>query len=312
MSVHGAVGLGEKEALHASLYRYRTTILESLHGLTGDQLRRVLTPSGNSLIGLVKHLAEAEGLWLCEPFGGDVEQPTTRSALPESDLRVSPHESVDEVMTDYRRVRLCSDRIIDATDLDADAVTRVGQAVTLRSAMANLIEDVIRHTGHVDVMRALVDERASVESTIHGPTVGYSPVHRVLFVCSSNAGKSQMAEALMNLKAGTRCWVSSAGTQPARRVSPLAAGVVREIGGDMSRAHTKLLDEETLLSADVIVILGSDADVVQPPGMKGVVHRWIIDEPAARGIMGADRMRLVRDDIEGHINALVDGLGLAE
>ena len=312
MSMHGAIGLGEKESLHSSLYRYRTTILESLHGLTSDQLRRVLTPSGNSLIGLVKHLAEAEGLWLCEPFGGDPERPTTRSALPETDLRVSPHESVDEVLADYRRVRLCSDRIIDRTDLDAEAVTRVGQAVTLRSAMSTLIEDVIRHTGHVDVMRALVDERASVESSVHGPTVGYSPVPRVLFVCSSNAGKSQMAEALMNLKVGTRCWVSSAGTQPARRVSPLAAGVVREIGGDMSRSHTKLLDDATLLSADAVVILGSDAEVLQPPGMKGVVHRWVIDEPAARGIMGAARMRLVRDDIEGHINALIDALGLAE
>lgn len=42
------------------------------------------------------------------------------------------------------------------------------------------------------------------------------------------------------------------------------------------------------------------------------MHRWIIDEPSARGIMGADRMRLVRDDIEGHINALIDELGLAE
>lgn len=267
MAQDAALGQAEKESLHAALFRHRAAVLETLQGLTGDQLRRVLTPSGNSLIGLVKHLAEAEVAWVCEPFAGEPGTPTIPAALPETDLRVSPHESVDDVMAQYRAARQCSDRVIDGTDLGAEGTTRGGEVVTLRQALVNLSEDVIRHAGHADVMRALVDEHPPVPSAVHGPTVGYSPMPRVLFVCTTNTGRSQMAEALMNLKVGTRCWASSAGTQPSRRVNPLAAGVVREIGGDMSRSHTKPVDASTLLAADAVVILGSDAEITQPPGI---------------------------------------------
>ncbi len=311
MPQSGAPVAGEKDPLLEALGRQRADIVMTLHALSEAQLRQVLTPSGNSLLGLLQHLAESETVWICEPFGNEVavRVPDDHS---EVDLRVGPHASVDGVFADYRRARECADRVIRNVEMDARGVTRAGQVITLHAAMVHLFEDVTRHAGHVDVMRALLDGHEPAESAVNGPTVVYAPMPHVIFVCTSNAGRSQMAEALMNLKAGTRCRVSSAGTQPARRVSPLAAGVIREIGGEMSRSRTKPLDDEALLSADAVVILGSDVDLEPPAGMRAAVHRWIIDEPSARGIMGADRMRLVRDDIEAHVNALIDSLGLAE
>ncbi|MGH3450729.1 MAG: DUF664 domain-containing protein [Haloechinothrix sp.] len=64
---------GEKQSLHVSLDRHRDVVLWKLDGLDDEQLRRPMTPSGTSLLGLVKHLAAVEYGWFCETFGRKTE-----------------------------------------------------------------------------------------------------------------------------------------------------------------------------------------------------------------------------------------------
>jgi Protein of unknown function (DUF664) len=64
---------GEKESLQASLNRHRDAVLWKLDRLDDSQLRRAMLPSGNTLLGLVKHLATWEYIWICKTFGQQTE-----------------------------------------------------------------------------------------------------------------------------------------------------------------------------------------------------------------------------------------------
>ena len=112
----------------------------------------------------------------------------------------------------------------------------------------------------------------------------------VLFVCVSNAGKSQMAEALLRRRVGDAVAIHSAGTRP----KPVEAGVnaesaasVAEVGASMADATPKGIDPELLRTADRVVILGADAQVEPVEGMKATIERWETDEPSLRGIEGS-------------------------
>lgn len=126
----------------------------------------------------------------------------------------------------------------------------------------------------------------------------------VLFICVSNVGKSQMAEALMHQIAGDAIDAHSAGTSPKTEVNALSAQVVAEAGADMSQARPKPIDPDLLTRADRVIILGDDAQVDEVPGMRASIERWSTDEPSERGIDGVERMRLVRDDIANRVAAL--------
>jgi arsenate reductase len=141
----------------------------------------------------------------------------------------------------------------------------------------------------------------------------------VLFVCAKNGGKSQMAAALMELRAHGAVEVHSAGTRPGRTVNALSAEVVAELGADMSAGFPKPVDPELLRRVDRVVVLGDEARVEPLEGMAGTIETWHTDEPSARGIEGAERMRLVRDDIDARVRGLLaeltgtaaDGTGTA-
>ncbi|MGP9583420.1 MULTISPECIES: arsenate-mycothiol transferase ArsC [unclassified Brachybacterium] len=130
----------------------------------------------------------------------------------------------------------------------------------------------------------------------------------VLFVCVKNGGKSQMAAALMEARAAGAVEVHSAGTKPGTAVNALSAEVVAEVGGDMSAAVTKPIDPALLARVDRVVVLGEEAVVDPVPDMAGTIDTWVTDEPSERGIEGAERMRLVRDDIDRRVQALLTEL----
>ncbi|MDX2356360.1 low molecular weight phosphatase family protein [Dietzia sp. PP-33] len=129
---------------------------------------------------------------------------------------------------------------------------------------------------------------------------------RVLFVCKSNRGKSQMAEALLRQVAGEAVEVRSAGTQPALGKSPNAESVasLAEIGADMSGAVAEPVDDDVLRHADRVVVLGTAARLGRIDGMRADIEVWDTDEPSERGIEGAERMALIRDDIAARVRAL--------
>lgn len=126
----------------------------------------------------------------------------------------------------------------------------------------------------------------------------------VLFVCVSNAGKSQMAEALMRAQVGDAISIHSAGTTPKGAVNPEAAASVARAGASLADATSKGIDPDLLRTADRVVILGRDAHVEPVPGMTATVERWDTDEPSARGIEGGTRMDLIRDDIGARVRLL--------
>jgi arsenate-mycothiol transferase len=128
----------------------------------------------------------------------------------------------------------------------------------------------------------------------------------VLFVCVKNGGKSQMAAGLMRQAAGTSVEVDSAGTEPGTAVNALSAETLLEVGVDITGQAPKALTDELIAAADVIVVLGRDAQVEPADGKP--VQIWDTDEPSERGIDGIERMRLVRDDIARHVDRLVAGL----
>ncbi|MHA7278514.1 arsenate-mycothiol transferase ArsC [Arthrobacter sp. MDT2-2] len=117
----------------------------------------------------------------------------------------------------------------------------------------------------------------------------------VLFVCVKNGGKSQMAAGLMDKVAGDSVTTASAGSKPGSAVNDLSAQVLAEVGVDISRNVPRQITREDQEQADLVVILGPEAQVDEVEGT--LYERWETDEPSERGIDGIERMRLVRDDI---------------
>ncbi|HEY3714494.1 MAG TPA: DinB family protein [Jatrophihabitantaceae bacterium] len=149
----------EKESLHASLDRHRDIVLWKLDGLDDEQLRRPMVPSGTNLIGLVKHLARVEYGWFCETFGRPSEAVPFDPDDPEADMRAAPGETTADIVAYYGRARAASDAVINELDLDAHGTAWSGETVSLRWVLIHMIEDTLRHTGHLDIVRELIDGR---------------------------------------------------------------------------------------------------------------------------------------------------------
>lgn len=127
----------------------------------------------------------------------------------------------------------------------------------------------------------------------------------VLFVCVGNGGKSQMAAALARHYAGDQVSVFSAGTKPGTKLNQESVAAIAELGADMSRGTPKPIDPELLRTVDRVVIIGDAAQLNMPADAAGTLERWHTDEPSTRGIEGMERMRLVRDDIDARVCALL-------
>ena len=124
----------------------------------------------------------------------------------------------------------------------------------------------------------------------------------VLFICSRNAGKSQMAAALMEHFSKGKVAAYSAGTHPGEAVNPESVEVITETGADMSGAVPKKIDTQVVAQVDRVVILGSEAH----PDFDAPVHseRWLLSEPSDDGYTGIERMRRIRDEIAERVRAL--------
>jgi protein-tyrosine-phosphatase len=129
----------------------------------------------------------------------------------------------------------------------------------------------------------------------------------VLFVCVQNAGRSQMAAALVTLRSGGRVSVRSAGSDPAESVSPLAAQVLAELGVDIAEAFPKPLTDEVVRAADVVVTMGCGDACPIYPGKR--YEDWQLDDPAEASSVA--EVRRIRDEIDARVRALLAELGVA-
>ena len=139
---------------------------------------------------------------------------------------------------------------------------------------------------------------------------------RVLFVCTGNSARSQMAEGLLRHEAGDRFEVFSAGTHPTQ-VRPEAIVVMHEIGLDISPHRSRPVDEFAGQAFDYVITVCDNANETCPvfPGTARRVH-WPFDDPAAAQGSEDERkavFRRVRDQIRARIAQFAsrDGSGEA-
>jgi hypothetical protein len=150
---------GEKETLHAALDLHRDQMLWKLEGLDEAAVRRPMTPSGTSLLGLVKHLAGVEYGWFCLVFGRITEPLKFDEDDPDADLRIEPDETAEEIVAFYGRARVAADAAIGELDLDTIGTSWEGDPVSLRWVLVHMVEETARHAGHADIIRELIDGR---------------------------------------------------------------------------------------------------------------------------------------------------------
>ena len=125
----------------------------------------------------------------------------------------------------------------------------------------------------------------------------------VLFVCVHNAGRSQMAAALLDHLAGGRVTVRSAGSEPADRINPRVVAAMEEIGLDVSREHPKPLTGDAVEAADVVITMGCGDACPIYPGKR--YEDWELDDPADADL---DGVRRIRDEIAERVRRLVGEL----
>ncbi len=124
---------------------------------------------------------------------------------------------------------------------------------------------------------------------------------KVLFICTHNSARSQMAEALLTSIAGDKYQVSSAGTEPGR-VHPMAVQVMKEIGLDISQAESKSVHEFIETKFDYIVTVCDTAKESCPffPGKGSRIHKSFADPAAFSGSPEEilNKFREIRDEID--------------
>jgi len=134
--------------------------------------------------------------------------------------------------------------------------------------------------------------------------------HKLLFLCTGNQARSQMAEAILRHKAGDRFDVSSAGSSPQEHVHPLATAVLREIGIDISNAKPKHVKDVINVRFDVVITLCDQARDACPlfPGNAIKAH-WDFEDPAAFEGTEEEKIaffRKIRDAIGEHITRFLE------
>jgi arsenate reductase len=123
---------------------------------------------------------------------------------------------------------------------------------------------------------------------------------QVLFVCVHNAGRSQMAAALLDHYGAGRVEVRSAGSAPADSINPAVREAMAEVGIDISAERPKLLTTEAVQASDVVITMGCGDACPVFPGKRYL--DWQLPDPAGQGV---EAVRPIRDDIDQRVRALV-------
>ena len=125
----------------------------------------------------------------------------------------------------------------------------------------------------------------------------------VLFLCTHNAGRSQMAMGFFTHVAGDAAVAWSGGSEPGNEVNPAAVEAMAERGIDISHEYPKPWTDEIVQAADVVITMGCGDACPIFPGRR--YEEWILDDPAG---MGVEDVRPIRDEIERRVRQLLDDL----
>ena len=125
-------------------------------------------------------------------------------------------------------------------------------------------------------------------------------VPEVLFVCVHNAGRSQMAAALLDHHAKGRVHVRSAGSDPGDQINPAVVAAMDEWGIDLSREFPKPLTDEFVKAADAVITMGCGDACPIYPGKR--YEDWVLDDPAGQPV---EVVRRIRDDLDTRVQQLL-------
>ena len=125
-------------------------------------------------------------------------------------------------------------------------------------------------------------------------------IPEVLFVCVHNAGRSQMAAALLSHHAQGRIHVRSAGSDPTDKINPAVVEAMEEIGLDLSQEFPKPLTDEFVRAADVIITMGCGDACPIYAGKR--YEDWEVEDPAGKSV---EEVRRIRDDLAARVQTLI-------
>ncbi len=122
-------------------------------------------------------------------------------------------------------------------------------------------------------------------------------------MCVQNAGRSQMAAALLDDLAEGRVHVRSAGSEPADRINPDVVTAMSELGIDIGKEFPKPMTDEVVQAADAVITMGCGDACPIYPGKR--YEDWELADPAEKDL---DTVRRIRDQIEGRVHGLLEDI----
>lgn len=128
-------------------------------------------------------------------------------------------------------------------------------------------------------------------------------IPEVLFVCVHNAGRSQMAAALLHHHASGRVLVRSAGSAPSDEINPAVVEAMAELGLDLSKEFPKPLTDDAVRGSDVVVTMGCGDACPVYAGKRYL--DWELPDPAGKTV---DAIRPIRDEIDRRVRELLNVL----
>lgn len=185
--------------------------------------------------------------------------------------------------------------VLDSYDL---LRARSGEARALPSATAQFASERLSAHGLM-VLRDTAENGGPSSSGARKPG---SPVE-VLFICVQNAGRSQLAAAIMRHLGGDRVRVRTAGSAPIDSIRPTVVTALDEIGVPLGGEFPKPLTDDVVRASDVIVTMGCGDACPVYPGRRYL--DWSVSDPAGQPL---DRVREIRDDIDARVRALLEEL----
>ena len=156
-----------KATLLRYLRRERTEILAKLDGLGEYDARRPLTRTGTNILGVIKHVASVQVGYLHDTFRGEsaMDLPWFRQGAEiNADMWVTADETREDILRLFRRSSELSDSTVESLDLDTRGEVpwwppeRGG--ITLHTALIHILDEFARHSGHIDIIRELIDGEA--------------------------------------------------------------------------------------------------------------------------------------------------------
>jgi protein-tyrosine-phosphatase len=205
-------------------------------------------------------------------------------------------------MTDERaeqRQTAILDRVVDDLAYSYEGVfSRESVAQVVQESHDLLLEKATVKVYVVALTERFAHDRLAAQAKAQGLRVTDTP--EVLFICVRNAGRSQMAAALMTLRSGGQVHVRSAGSEPGDEVHPLVQQAMAEIGAPLTEAFPKPLTDDVVRASDVVITMGCGDACPFYPGKRYL--DWDLADPADLPIEG---VRAVRDEIDRRVRELL-------